>query len=430
MRSSPNLAAWCLGALALAASSSSCVKTYSDEPALSYQQVPYASPDGQPWPAKSVALPEIQQRFVMKTRPRLTYVELGPATGRPVIFLHGLGSNLKFWRYQLDEMARAGHHVFAIDMLGYGKSDKPASFPYTMEAMAEVVRAFIARVLPDGPKPALVGHSMGGQLSLSFAIRFPDELDALVLTAPAGFEEFGDRERRWLERAFSVNLVAGATEYEIWGNVAYNNFYRWRPELEWLIEERVRNIKDPSFKSYAYAQVKSVRGLTANEFIRQNLDKVKVPTVIIHGDKDRLIPNPFMHGGSTRGVMEYGHANIAGSRLVTLVDCGHSVQLDCPEEYNRELSGFLAGLPAPRPAPRRAAPAPPSTATAEPPPADAPPSPTATSGEPVPAPTSTSGPPLPLPTATGGGPLTAPTGTGAAPGPTSTAPPASAPSRP
>jgi pimeloyl-ACP methyl ester carboxylesterase len=422
MPSSRSLAGWCVGAVALCASS--CVKTYSDEPALSYQQVPYESADGQAWPAKSLALPEIQQRFVMKTRPRLTYVELGPSGGRPVIFLHGLGSNLKFWRYQLDEMARQGHHVFALDMLGYGKSDKPASFPYTMEAMAEVVRAFIARVLPDGPRPVLVGHSMGGQMALSFAIRFPDEIDALVLTAPAGFEEFGDRERRWLEKVFTVNLVAGATEYEIWGNVAYNNFYRWRPELEWLVEERVRNIKDPTFRSYAYAQVKSVRGLTANELIRQNLDKVKVPAVIIHGDKDRLIPNPFMHGGSTRGVMEYGHERIAGSKLVTLEACGHSVQLDCPEEYNRELAAFLSALPPPRPALRPAAP----PAAPAPAPADSAAAPAGADASATPEPAAPPGAAKSSPSAPTSSPPPPPPPSAAPPA--ASGPPASAPPRP
>ena len=333
-----------------------CVRTYAGDPPLAYAAVRYDSPDGKPWPEKSITLPELRGKYKTATEPRLAYVELNPEGARTVIFLHGLGSYLKFWRYQLDEFAGKGYRVLALDMLGYGKSDKPASFPYTMEAMADVVRAFAHRVEAD--KPILVGHSMGGQVALSFAIRYPDELAALVLTSPAGFEEFGDKEKRWLEKVFTVNLVAGANEYEIWGNIRYNNFYRWRPELEWLVEERVRTTKDPTFRSYAYANVKSVRGLAANDFVRQNLEKIRVPAVIVHGDKDRLIPNPFLHGGTTKGVMEYGHAHIHGSKLVTLEGCGHTVQMDCAEEYNHAVLAFLATLPTPAPRATPPAPAP------------------------------------------------------------------------
>ncbi|MCA9646488.1 MAG: alpha/beta hydrolase, partial [Myxococcales bacterium] len=94
-------------------------------------------------------------------------------------------------------------------------------------------------------------------------------------------------------------------------------------------------------KAYAYANVKSVHGLLDNEFVRSNLKRVNVPTLIVHGDRDRLIPNPFLHGGNTVDIMEYGHANISGSRLVTLSGCGHSLQLDCHEEFNREALQFL-----------------------------------------------------------------------------------------
>jgi pimeloyl-ACP methyl ester carboxylesterase len=237
--------------------------------------------------------------------------------------------------------------------------------------MADVVRVVVERT--NAGKPVLVGHSMGGQIALSYAIRWPDEPAALVLTAPAGFEEFSDRDKRWFEKVFTVNLIAGASEYDIWGNVAYNNFYDWRPEYEWLIEERVRITKDPSFKSYAYANVKSVHGLAANDFVRNNLDEVRVPTIIVHGAQDRLIPNPFMHGGSTRDVMEYGHANIRGSKLVTLDDCGHTVQIDCSRRYNDVVLEFLQDLSPPEPPPARRQPEPkPAAPKPEPPPSKPP----------------------------------------------------------
>jgi pimeloyl-ACP methyl ester carboxylesterase len=151
--------------------------------------------------------------------------------------------------------------------------------------------------------------------------------------------------------------------------VRQSNFSRWRPELEWLIEERVRAVGSPGFDSYAYANVRTVDGLAHNDFVRDSLGHIQAPTIIVFGENDRLIPNPFMHGGRAREIMSYGHAGIRGSELVGLDRCGHSVQLDCPEEYNAAVSAFLKKLAAP-PAPEQKGEgsqsgAPPSTGTTE-----------------------------------------------------------------
>ena len=331
-----------LGLLAVAGLSTGCVTSYKERPALSFQDFPYTSLKGEPWPLKRLALPDTAARHGLARVPEVAYVELNPEGKQTVLFIHGLGSYLKFWRYQLDAFAERGYRVIAVDLPGYGKSDKPATFPYSMEAMGDAVHELAAKV--GAVQPILVGHSMGGQTSLSYAIRYPEDVKALVLTSPAGFEKFNPREKAWFLRAFSTTLVKSSPEYGIWGSVRQGNFERWRPELEWLIEERVRAAKSPEFDAYAYANVRTVKGLVHNDFVRDSLGKVKVPTLIIFGEDDRLIPNPFLHGGEARGVMEYGHVNIAGSTLVGLERCGHTVQMDCPEDYNTQVLAFLAGL--------------------------------------------------------------------------------------
>jgi pimeloyl-ACP methyl ester carboxylesterase len=327
-----------------AAIASGCVRSYRADPPLTFQSFAYASPQGQEWPLKRMPLPMTAETYGMASPPEVAYVELNPEGQRTMVFIHGLGSYLKFWRYQLDVFAAQGYRVIAVDLPGYGKSDKPASFPYTMEAMADAVREVVHTL--GIQKPVLVGHSMGGQTALSYAIRYPEEPGALVLTAPAGFEKFSWKEKAWLTRAFSTTLIKSVPEYGIWGSVRQSNFARWRPELEWLIEERVRVVSSPDFDAYAYANVRTVDGLAHNDFVRDNLGRIQAPTIIVFGEDDRLIPNPFMHGGWARDVMQYGHQNIQGSQLVELERCGHAVQLDCPQEYNEAVSAFLKKLPA------------------------------------------------------------------------------------
>jgi pimeloyl-ACP methyl ester carboxylesterase len=326
-----------------AALASGCVHSYRDEPPLTFQQFPYTSLQGQPWPVKRLALPKTAAAYGLSTVPEVAYVELNPEGPRTLVFIHGLGSYLKFWRYQLDAFAAQGYRVIAVDLPGYGKSDKPASFPYTMEAMADAVRELVHTLGVE--RPVLVGHSMGGQTALSYAIRYPEEPAALVLTSPAGFEKFSWKEKAWFKRVLSTVLIKSAPEYAIWGSVRQSNFARWRPELEWLIEERVRVVSSPDFDAYAYANVRTVDGLAHDDFVRDSLGHIQAPTIIVFGEDDRLIPNPFMHGGRPRDIMEYGHAGIRGSELVGLERCGHSVQLDCPQEYNAAVSAFLKKLP-------------------------------------------------------------------------------------
>jgi pimeloyl-ACP methyl ester carboxylesterase len=78
--------------------------------------------------------------------------------------------------------------------------------------------------------------------------------------------------------------------------------------------------------------------------VRDSLHRVSVPTLIIYGEDDRLIPNPFLHGGEVGEIMRYGHENIPGSTLVGLERCGHTVQMDCPQDYNTQVLAFLKGL--------------------------------------------------------------------------------------
>jgi pimeloyl-ACP methyl ester carboxylesterase len=323
-----------------------CVKRYADAPPMTFDQVPYA------WPVKSVVLEGAQKRHGLGHAPKLSYVELNEGGAQTVLFLHGLGSSLKFWTAQLDATAAKGFRVIAIDQLGFGKSEKPASFPYTTESFGENVVELLDLLKID--QVILVGHSLGGQTALSTSIRFPNRVTALVLASPAGFEVFSGREQKWFKNVYGRSLVKDADEEAIWGAIRYLNFQHWKPEYEWLVEERVRLAKSPQFDSYAYAQVRAVEGLAKNDFVRESLAHVTVPTLIVYGTADRLIPNAYLHGGLTQWTMESGHSQIVGSQLVALRGCGHTVQLDCTAEFNEAFFGFLSKRPAP------SVPAPPS----------------------------------------------------------------------
>ncbi|MEZ4307653.1 MAG: alpha/beta hydrolase [Polyangiaceae bacterium] len=338
-------------AACLALAGFGCVPSFRGREPLAFKDIPYTATDGTAWPVKTLRLKSVEEAYKIATPLEIAVVEKNPEGKVPLVFIHGLGSHLKFWRHQIDHFAKLGHRVIALDLPGYGKSSKPASFPYTMESFADVVRAVVKEMGIE--HPILIGHSMGGHTALSYAIRWPDEPRALVLTAPAGFEEFSRRDKDWFRRAVTLRFIKSADEYRVWGAIRHNNFHHWSDQHLWLVEERVRLAKAPDFDSYAYANLKSIHGLLETDFIRQNLGRIKAPTIIVYGDKDALIPNPFLHGGFPSDVMRFGHEHIAGSTLTELSGCGHMVQMDCTDRYNETVRGFLGiveKLPAQPPA--------------------------------------------------------------------------------
>jgi pimeloyl-ACP methyl ester carboxylesterase len=120
------------------------------------------------------------------------------------------------------------------------------------------------------------------------------------------------------------------------------NFFEWRDDLEWRVEERVRMAKDPAFERFAYAVSRCVAAMI-DEPVWQRLSDIHVPVLVLAGEKDNLIPNPYLHGGCTRDVMEEGLVALPSARLEMIPDAGHMIQLERPDLVHRAMIAFLKG---------------------------------------------------------------------------------------
>lgn len=160
----------------------------------------------------------------MKSSYRRFHVELGECVGNndkiwtlsmntespntPIVLLHGYVSALAFWMLNFDELSK-NHPVYAIDLLGFGKSSRPnfADDPHEIEE--QYVR-FLERWRESMniPKMILLGHSLGGFISSCYALRHPDRVEHLILADPWGFQSAPDLKqhsfvRRSLLRVFT-----------------------------------------------------------------------------------------------------------------------------------------------------------------------------------------------------------------------------------
>lgn len=272
----------------------------------------------------------------------IAYVDGGvEGDTRPVLlFVHGLSSSLSFWDLQLVSFA-ADHRVIALDLPGFGASDRPDA-PYTPPWYAETTLAFMDALGID--RFTWVGHSMGGQIGLTAALAHPERLERLILAAPAGIETFTPGEAAWMKSWWTEARALEADEPTIRANFTTAVFNRHDDLVERWIEERVRLRATDAFRGTSVAVSRCVAGML--DFpVRDRLGSLAVPTLVVYGAADHLIPNPILHGGRTRHIAAIAGREIPGARVEVLAGAGHGVQHDAPQAFDAAVRAFLTGSP-------------------------------------------------------------------------------------
>ena len=290
---------------------------YTNSPALEFKNLDYG--------------------FTTKTilnNPAISYIEEGQGS-KTIILVHGLASNAGFWRYNIAELAKS-YRVIAVDLPGYGKSQKDY-YAYNMSFFAEQIKRLADEL--HIKKFVYVGHSMGGQIGITFALKYPQYLEKLVLASPAGIEEFQTGEGDWMRSVMTVNGVKKTNEEGIRRNLA-TNFYSWNDKWEWMVEERARMVSAKEFVPFCYAVVRSVNGML-DEPTFDMIENISVPTLIIYGQNDGLIPNPYLHPGFTCDVFQPGSKLIPGCKTVQIDNCGHMLQIEHPGIFDQAVLDFI-----------------------------------------------------------------------------------------
>lgn len=270
----------------------------------------------------------------------VAWIDSGPppggATDVPVVLVHGLSSYMGFWEHQVPELSRS-RRVLALDLPGYGASGRPDA-PYTPPWYAEVVVSWMDAIGVE--EAVLVGHSMGGQIAMTVALEHPDRVDRLVLAAPAGFETFGPGAKAWMKDWWTEDRATHATEAELRATFTTMVFNRQDAGTERLLEERVRMRGTEAFRGTSVAVSRSVAGMLDHP-VAHRLGEIAVPTLVVYGTQDRMIPNPVFTGGRTAAIARAGAEAIPDAELVLVQGAGHTVHHDAPQAFNAAVTRFL-----------------------------------------------------------------------------------------
>ena len=253
-----------------------------------------------------------------------------------LIFVHGLSSNSDAWYRNIEELKK-DFTCIAIDLPGYGRSFKDAD-EFTATYFAEILNEFTDKL--NIKKFTLVGHSMGGQASIKFASKYPEKLDKLILIAPAGIEEFNEFEGNAMKMVMNPKMIMATSEEQIERNYALN-FYKMPTEAQQMIQDRKNIVNASDFEAHAIAIQKSVSGMLDDK-VKDDLSKIKTPTLILFAKNDMLIPNKYLHPTLTIDVLsKTAQESIKSSKVVMIDEAGHFLQFEKPTEVNKEIKEFM-----------------------------------------------------------------------------------------
>jgi 4,5:9,10-diseco-3-hydroxy-5,9,17-trioxoandrosta-1(10),2-diene-4-oate hydrolase len=253
--------------------------------------------------------------------------------GDPIILLHGGGSSIEVWSYNIQALAQH-HRVFAFDMVGSGLSDKPV-VPYSLDYQLQFLNTFLDTF--DIQEASLIGNSMGGSIALKFALQSPERVQKLGLVSSFGLGREIDFSDRLLAAFPAIANLIPASRNGV-RMVLNSCVYDPKSVPEDWIELSFQRFNLPGRKEALMSLLSTnldFWGVRREVFspIVQRLDQIEAPTLIIWGKQDTIIP--------------VSHADVAArrilhSRLHIFEHCGHWAQVEYPKEFNQLVLEFLA----------------------------------------------------------------------------------------
>ena len=252
---------------------------------------------------------------------KLHYLEAG--RGAPVVLLHGLGGDGSRWGPNVEPLAR-DFHVFALDQIGFGESDKPLA-NYHTGMLAEFLVGFLKAA--GIPKASLVGNSMGAGVALYTAVHYPDMVDRIVLADGGGFRSPNAAATPPTPEALRRRQLQNSVTRD-----ETREFFRILFHHKSLVTEKMVDEQLMLRLRAAFTITKMQEAGERGSLSEQEVHAVKAPTLIVWGKYDELA-NP---AGADR--LE---KTIPGARKVIIDNCGHMPQLERADEFNRLVREFL-----------------------------------------------------------------------------------------
>ncbi len=274
---------------------------------------------------------------------RIHYEIVGEKKNPPLFLVMGLGMDSRGWMFQTPYFSKY-FRVFLIDNRGVGKSDVPEGF-FSTEDMAKDIFSVMEKEGVD--KAHLVGASMGGMILQKFASLFPERTDKLVLACTLAY--LTEHEKEIVKKGFK--FIKGVEIDKIDENAVkqyISSFFDVDPER--ILNFMIKYVFSPDYLSAGREFILNFfreyiqDGFSIKGFLKQlsavishdsrdDLPKIKAGTLVITGDKDKMVPPEKS---------EYIASKIPNATLKIVKDGSHAFMFEKYEDFNREVISFLS----------------------------------------------------------------------------------------
>lgn len=278
-------------------------------------------------------------RFVSVDGARIHYQEFGEVGNPTLLLIHGYTASVYAWKSAAPPIADAGFRVLAIDLVGFGYSEKPGWFDYSITSQARVIARFMNR-LGIG-RATLVGSSYGGAVAATLALDYPERVEKLVLVDAVVNDEL--KRHPLLKLASIPGLGEILTPFLVDSRL----FHRSRMQTtlaaasrHLVTDDRIDAVRRPLSAADAHHSILATSRNWHAERIERDAHLIDQPTLIVWGEEDTVIP--VANGYKL-------HDAILNSRFVVFKNCGHVPQeeksalfTEVVTEFCRDKKGKIA----------------------------------------------------------------------------------------
>jgi pimeloyl-ACP methyl ester carboxylesterase len=259
---------------------------------------------------------------------RLHYLEAGE--GDPILLLHGFPTSSHLYRNVIPTLAKT-HRAIALDLPGYGLSDKPLDVDYSFEFYEAVLDGFLDAL--DIPTTNLVVHDLGGPVGMYWAVNNPHRVNNIVLLNTLVYPETS-----WAVKLFLLALrTPGLRDFVvspkgIIGAMKFGVVHKERLTRE-VLTPYTGPFETPAARK---ALIKAGSGLSIKGLaqIKKKLPTLEASLRLIYGENDRILPD-------VARTMQRIHKAHPGAELTALPNCGHFLQEDEPERVAELIAEFF-----------------------------------------------------------------------------------------
>lgn len=257
----------------------------------------------------------MQTKFADVWGHKIRYLEEGKSD-KAIVLVHGLGGSAERW-LKVIPLLSPKYRVIAPDVIGFGYSDKP-SYDYTIEFFGKFLSAFINTL---GLKTTvLVGTSLGGQIAVQCAA-INSTIERLVLVAPSGAMKYSTAAiDAYMMAALYPNHSSAKAAFEMMSSSGTVDGF--------TVSDFVKRMSIPNAK---LAFISSVLGIK-NSNIGESLGKIAIPTLLVWGKQDVVIPISYASQFSSA---------IRGCIFLKIDDCGHLPHVEKPDLFSKSILEFI-----------------------------------------------------------------------------------------